>query len=96
MVQVYRQKMTPTVAQTDYNQAWPWLRRHYGQWAETLRPFWEQTRAAGAPTMIDPFQLLLDLPDPQAILGNWRAMQHLPAAREAINLYLRHQSAEKS
>lgn len=36
----------------------------------------------------DPFQLLLDLQLPAGITGNWRAMQHLPAAREAINRYL--------
>lgn len=88
-VQVYRQKLTPEAAQTEYAHVWPWLRQHYGEWAETLRPYWQQTRTAGGPTATDPFQLLLDIPSPQAILGDWRAMQHLPAAREALNQYLR-------
>ncbi len=88
VVQVYRQKLTPEAAEAEYMRVWPWLRQHYGEWAEVLRPYWQQTRAAGAPTATDPFQLLLDIPFPQAILGDWRAMQHLPAAREAINQYL--------
>ncbi len=89
VVQVYRQKLTPEAAQAEYARVWPWLRQQYGNWAETLRPYWQQTRAAGVPTATDPFQLLLDIPSPQAILGDWRAMQHLPAAREALNQYLR-------
>ncbi len=91
MVQVYRQKMSVAEAQAEYTRVWPWLRQHYGEWAEALRPFWQQTKAAGAPTIADPFQLLLDIPHPQAILGDWRAMQHLPAAREALNQYIRSQ-----
>ncbi len=88
MVQVYRQKVTVEAAQSEYERVWPWLRQHYGRWAAALRPFWQQTKAAGAPTTTDPFQLLLDIPHPQAILGDWRAMQHLPAAREALNQYI--------
>lgn len=88
MVGVYRQKMTPAEAEADFAQAWGWLRSRYGDWREALRPFWQQSKAAGAPTQTDPFQLLLDIATPQDIGGDWRAMQHLPAAREALNQYI--------
>ncbi len=89
VVRVYRQKMTPDEARSTFERVWPWLRQHYPAWEAELRPFWQQTKAAGQPTQSDPFQLLLDFDQPEGILDNWSAMQHLPAAREAINQYLR-------
>lgn len=94
VVLVHREKMTVAAAEPEFAEVWPWLRQNYGRWVEALRPYWQQTKAAGAPTQTDPFQMLLDLETPTAILGNWRAMQHLPAAREALNLLLRHQASE--
>ncbi|WP_420631887.1 hypothetical protein [Candidatus Leptofilum sp.] len=91
VVQVYREKMTIEEAEPIFAEVWLWLRRHYEGWEETLRPYWQQTKAAGEQTQTDPFQLLLNLETPAAILGNWRAMQHLPAAREALNHLLRDQ-----
>jgi len=92
VVLVHRGKMTLSVAEPEFAQVWPWLRQHYGRWEEVLRPYWQQTKAASEPTQTDPFQLILELSSPAAILGNWRVMQHLPAAREALNLYLRDQA----
>ncbi len=91
VVQVHREKITLLEARQEFEAVWAWLRRHYGSWEEALRPYWQQTKAAGELTQTDPFQLLLSLEAPAAILGNWPAMQHLPAAREALNLYLRDQ-----
>ncbi|MCA9971558.1 MAG: hypothetical protein KC425_15145 [Anaerolineales bacterium] len=85
MVQVYREQRTPADARAEFEAVWPWLRRAYEGWEGELRPFWQQTRAGGAPTQTDPFRLLLAIERPAAILGDWRAMQHLPAAREALN-----------
>ena len=91
VVRVHRENMSLTEAEAQFAEVWPWLRRQYSQWEEPLRPYWQQTKAAGEPTSTDPFLMLLNLPDPAAILGNWRAMQHLPAAREALNRFLRDQ-----
>ena len=91
MVQVYKEKASPAEAADDFARVWPWLRRHYGQWEGALRPYWQQTKAAGEMTQTDPFALLLAFEKPADILGDWRAMQHLPAAREALNLYIRDQ-----
>lgn len=91
MVQVYRKKCSLAEASPEFEQVWPWLQQHYDRWQATLEPFWRQTKAAGQPTQTDPFQLLLAKKTVQDIPGDWSAMQHLPAAREAINRYLRSQ-----
>lgn len=96
VIAVYRGKTAPTEAGPEYDQVWPWLRKQYSHWEDTLRPYWQITRAAGEPTQTDPFQLLLDISAPAMIPGQWRAMQHLPAAREAINHYLVDQGKQDS
>mgnify|MGYP007118525810 FL=1 len=88
MVDVHRRKMAPAEAQPEFVRVWGWLGQNYGDWREVLRPFWQQTKAGGVPTQTDPFQLIINIPNPQAIVDNWRAMQHLPAAREALNHYI--------
>lgn len=88
MVQVHRQKMDLATAEPIFARVWPWLRQHYGDWQRDLRPFWEATKAAGEQTQTDPFQLLLDLEQADDIVDNWSAIQHLPAAREALNRFL--------
>ena len=88
MIGVHRKKMTLSEAEAEFAEVWGWLRQDYGRWAEELRPYWHQTKAAGELTQTDPFQLLLAIKSPSAILDNWRAMQHLPAAREALNRFL--------
>lgn len=93
VVGVYREKMSVAEAQPLFAETWPWLRQAYPQWEQALRPFWQQTQAGGAPTAADPFQLLLAFAEPGDILGDWRAMQHLPAAREALNQFVLSQSS---
>lgn len=88
VVGVYRQKTTPEAANAEYEQVWPWLREKYGSWEEALRPYWQHTRVGGQPAQSDPFLMLLGLQSTAAIVGDWSAMQHLPAAREALNQYL--------
>ena len=87
-IAVYKEKVTPTKATTEFGVVWPWLRQHYGRWQPQLLPLWQKTKVAGKPTQTDPFQLLLQLATPEEIQGNWTAMQHLPAAREALNRLL--------
>lgn len=88
VVGVYRRKMTIDDAAAEFERVWPWLRTNYPRWQPALEPYWRQTRAAGAPTAKDPFMVFLDKGRPADILGDWNAMQHLPAARETINRYL--------
>lgn len=93
MVQVHREKMSPQAAEAEFAEVWGWLRANYERWADQFYPFWVQTVSGGEVTAVDPFQLLIDIPTPYAILGDWRAMQHLPSAREALNQYILAQSA---
>lgn len=92
VVCVYREKLTAEAAVAEFEEVWPWLREEYERWEEDLRPFWQATKAGGAPTQTDPFRLLLAFKHPKEIPGDWRAMQHLPAAREALNQFIRAQS----
>ncbi len=89
-IQVYREKMSQEEAQSHFETSWPWMRKNYKKWADELRPFWEKTKAAGETTKLDPFQMLIDFQTPADIIGDWTAMQHLPAAREALNQYILH------
>lgn len=88
VIGIYRGKLDPGAAAAEFEEVWSWLRQAYPRWSEALRVHWQATRAAGEPTQLDPFRLLLDIPTVHQIAGDWRAMQHLPAAREAINRYL--------
>lgn len=88
MVNLYRGKISLLEAKPLFDEAWPWLRANYGRFQKQLRPYWQQTETAGQITQQDPFQMLIDLPEPAAIEGNWTAMQHLPTAREALNQFL--------
>ncbi len=87
-IQVYRQKIPVEMAQSEFDEVWPWLRERYGRWQPLLEPYWRQNLVAGNPAETDPFLLLLDKQSPDAISGDWQAMQHLPAAREALNQYI--------
>ena len=88
VIGVYREKVSLSAAEAEFAPLWGWLREHYPRWEPLLRPYWQATRAAGQPTQVDPFRLLLSIESAADIPGDWRAMQHLPAAREAINQYL--------
>jgi hypothetical protein len=86
-IQVYRQKITVASAQPEFDEVWPWLQVRYGRWQPLLEPFWRQAVVAAQPAQVDPFVLLLNKSSPGSILGDWFAMQHLPAAREALNRF---------
>jgi hypothetical protein len=88
MIQVYREKLSVTEAELQFAETWYRLREQYPQWSEQLWPFWQQTKVAGQMTKVDPFQHILDIQHPSHIPGNWHALQHLPAAREAINQFV--------
>lgn len=75
---------------TDYDRAafsatWPWLRAHYDKWARELEPLWRDALVGGEAATTDPFRRLIDVDGPEEFLNDWGAMQHLPAAREALN-----------
>jgi len=87
-IQIYKEQIDSTEAEMEFAQVWPWLLENYNRWQDVLEPYWRRAPAAGTPTKSDPFLLLLAIESPIEIVGDWRAMQYLPAAREAINQYL--------
>lgn len=89
VVAVYRHKMTAAEAAEPFDTVWPWLRKHYPAWEPALRPYWQKTLVGGETAVGDPFKYLLAIDKPTAVDADWFAMQQLPAAREAINQYLR-------
>ena len=92
-IRVYQKKMTVDEVQVEFVRVWGWLRENYGAWEDALRPYWQQTISGGQPTQTDPFWLLINKQTPEDILDDWNAMQHLPAAREALNQYILAHSA---
>lgn len=88
VISVYRGKTIPSEEEDNWQSVGVWLRENYGAWEGVLLPYWRLTSAAGNPTSTDPFLLLLSIGSTADIAGNWRAMQHLPAARETINRYI--------
>jgi hypothetical protein len=57
----------------------------YPQWKSALAPYWPKALVGGAPAIEDPFLALLAYQQVEDFKENWRAMQTLPAAREALN-----------
>lgn len=95
VVRIYREKATPDEVRADFERVWARLRDIYPAWEAVLRPYWEATQAGGEQTQTDPFALLLAFRQPEDIQGDWRAMQHLPAARESINRLLQARGDER-
>lgn len=65
-----------------------WLLVHHLEHAAALAAYWPGTRIGLEPTQADPFDWLLACTDAADFVDNWRAMQTLPAIREALNLWL--------
>lgn len=72
----------------EYDSVWTWLRTAYPTWRKALEPYWKQSRIGGQPCREDPFARLLASNSASDYIGSWIDMQYLPAAREALNLYL--------
>ncbi len=61
------------------------LQTTYAQWQLQLHEYWTDTQAAGKTVKDDPFLKLLAIEQADDFVDNWRGMQTLPAAREALN-----------
>lgn len=60
----------------------------YKRRRELLQRYWRRQEVAGYRVEADPFHMLLELKAAIDFVGNWRALQLLPAAREALNSHL--------
>lgn len=85
MVDVYKANGVDSDQQAEFADIRQRLAASYPAWQAALDPHWRATTIKGQPLAADPFQALIDLENAEAIVGNWAAMQTLPAAREALN-----------
>jgi hypothetical protein len=88
VVRVYKRGAADSSDEAEYGRIRAWLLRTYPGWQPVLEPYWRKTSVAGEPAAEDPFSSLLAVREAVGFAANWRAMQTLPAAREALNEYL--------
>ena len=88
VIAVYRVEAALPRDEDGYRRLQEWLKTHYPHWQAALRPYWERTRVAGNVTRKDPFAGLIEADHARDFVGNWPAMQTLPAARQALNEWL--------
>lgn len=85
VIRVYKGKMARPEDEADYQQLQSWLQNNYPKWQPELYPHWQAAKVAGHPAGQDPFAHIFRHKSAAAFIGDWDAMQHLPAAREALN-----------
>ena len=88
IIQIYKSRAASPEEEAAYQKIKTWLIKHYPVWKPRLSKYWPETQAGGEPLDADPFETLFSIQGGNQIPGNWRAMQILPAAREAINQFL--------
>ena len=85
VIRVFRSKAATPADETQHTPLRAWLHEHYAEWREALEPHWRQSKMAGKLAVVDPFALLMQIETAAGFVGQWPAMQALPAAREALN-----------
>ena len=62
------------------------LKHQYRQWADVLRPYWQQVKVAGQALRQDPFLDLLETSVFSCFSGSYEAVEGLSAVRQTLNL----------
>lgn len=88
VIEVYRLEAAGPDDERKYRRLRGELQRDYERWKSALEGHWQGLEAGGEPLDRDPFWVLLKPEEVGAFVENWKAMQTLPAAREALNNYL--------
>ncbi len=87
-IRVYKSGRATAEDEVQHQEARAALQKLYPALSDKLRPYWQQARVAGHPEHGDPFAFLLAPAHAAEFVGHWAALQHLPAAREALNQLL--------
>ncbi len=85
VIRVYRARAASAVDAAEYLSLNKQLRPFHKDLAARLEPLWQTALMGGAPAGEDPFALVMASSDAGGFVDNWRAMQALAAAREALN-----------
>lgn len=96
IIRVYKQGAASAADEAEYHALRAWLLANYLQWEKELQPYWRRTQVAGATAEKDPFRRLIAPEAAADFVGDWEAMQNLPAAREALNRLVLHKHSEDS
>jgi hypothetical protein len=88
IIRVFREKVAPPHVVAKHRRVRAWLEGNYPEREAALRRFWSGVRIGGESAKQDPFAWLIDTTSAEGFVGNWTAMQTLPAAREALNRLL--------
>lgn len=88
VIRVFRSKGAAPEDETEYQPLRDWLQANYPEWQARWRTYWPETLAGGLPAKQDPFLRLLSAEKAADFVGDWEAMQYLPAARETLNRYI--------
>lgn len=84
-IRVYKAAGASAEDEASYQQIKRFMDSNYAAVAQELEPFWQQSEVGGELDHADPFQYLFQYADASGFVDNWAALQHLPAAREALN-----------
>lgn len=88
VITMYREKTVDQNLESRYQILRSRLKSQYPIWQHALENYWQSSRIKGQIIITDPFIRLLSVEHAQDFIGDWEAVQHLPAAREALNNYL--------
>lgn len=88
VIRVYKRGAAQTSDASEYRRLRRWLQNAYPALHPELEPYWKVVRIDGEPALEDPFLYVLGAPQAEDFCANWRIMQTLPAAREALNEFL--------
>lgn len=88
VIDVFRTRQATPTDEQALSELRPWLAARYPRWRARLEPSWRMSRVKGERVFEDPFLHLLKTETAAEFVGNWDAMRYLPAARQALNLFL--------
>lgn len=85
IIRVYKRGKTTAGDEAEYQALRRWMNTNYPAWKDALRPIWKEVQVGGAPVQEDPFLRLTCAEHSEEFVDDWKTLQHLPAAREALN-----------
>jgi hypothetical protein len=88
VIRVFRTGEAKPGDEAEYRHVRTFLSQSYPQWERALGAYWPLAKVAGGQARGDPFARLIATATVRKFVGDWTAMQALPAAREALNRFL--------
>lgn len=85
VIEIYKEGKTSPEHENVYRDLKARLHDTYPPLRESLDAHWRSTKIQGKPIESDPYEMLIGQAPASGFVGNWAAMQTLPAAREALN-----------